>query len=70
MRTNKFSKKLVLNKQTVVNLSKSELNNVNGGGIFNTYYPCATEVEGCDTSTCYDTGILYTCTTSVPRLNC
>ena len=36
MKTKKVSKKLVLSKQTVVNLGNDEMSNLNGGGITTT----------------------------------
>lgn len=71
MKSKKMGKKLNLNKATVVNLSRDEQSHVVGAtGIRR----CATNVEGCDTdapeNSCYATGILYTCGTSVPFLTC
>lgn len=63
MKTKKFNTKLTLKKKTVANLSTQELGRVyagygetEGGPRF-----CATLVEGCNTSTCHESGILYSC---------
>jgi len=62
MKTKKFSRKLSLNKRTVATLRVDELKNVIGGAETFQLRLCASEVETCNTDTCYDTGILYTCT--------
>ena len=48
MKTKKFSKKLVLSKQTIVNLGNDEMKNLKVGDI--TYFPT------CDGKTCDLTG--------------
>jgi hypothetical protein len=62
MKTKKLSKNLILNKETVVNLNNDEMTQVQGGGPTSK----CTQLVGCDTTTCYGTGILYTCGTSIP----
>ncbi len=47
MKKVKFEKKLSLKKQTIVNLSEVQLNNVNGGNKPQTY-SCATCAPHCD----------------------
>lgn len=63
MKTKKFNTKLSLKKKTVANLSDRELGSIyagygetEGGPAF-----CATLVEGCNTSTCHESRILYSC---------
>ena len=52
--------RLKLNKRTVSDLDKRELNHALGG-VGTRVRECASEVDTCDTSTCNATGILYTC---------
>jgi len=56
MKLKSFNKKLVLNKNTIANLNKAELQNVRGAGSFtcpwdwlcNSYMPCGeTEISEC-----------------------
>jgi natural product precursor len=67
MKTKKLSKSLTLKKETVVNLSNNEMTAVLGG-VGTMGFKCITQVVSCDSSTCYDTGLLYGCTTSIPGL--
>lgn len=60
MKPKNLNKKLGLKKETVVNLSEKELSVVFGGKSQHDVF-CATIVEGCDTSTCHESGILYSC---------
>lgn len=61
MKPKNINTKLMLNKKTVTNLSETEMNHAVGG--LRTTGPvfCATLVDGCDTSTCHLSGILYSC---------
>ncbi len=72
MKRKKIEKKLVLKRETISNLSKHDQAQVVGGGLTRPVLQCATNFETCDTCeiSCYLTGIYYTCTTSVPFLNC
>lgn len=51
MKAKRFQKKLVLKKQTVANLKKSEMRSLNGGGMNCgnpvTYPPCDTFKNSC-----------------------
>ncbi len=71
MKNKKFNKKLSLNKQTITDLSSQELKNAKGGISRPIYICMATNFETCTCEiSCYQTGIIYTCTTSIPMLNC
>jgi len=61
MKTKQFSKKLSLNKETVVHLSQDEMTRAQGGKETFMIRLCASLVETCNSSTCYGTGMLYTC---------
>jgi len=68
MKTNKLSKSLIFKKETVVNLNSNEMNAVQGG-VGTIGVRCITQVESCDTCpSCYETGVLYGCTTSIPGI--
>jgi hypothetical protein len=62
MKTKMLSKNLSFKKLTVVNLNNDEMTEIQGGAITSR----CSQVISCDTSTCNNTGIMYTCTTSVP----
>lgn len=64
MRAKKAAKKLQLHKETLVNLGYEDQRNVVGGATLG--IRCITEVEICDTSTCYETAVLASCSTSIP----
>jgi len=57
MKTKKLSKKLGLNKKTIANLNKSEMEMANGGAcsLFvscTSEYPCNTSWDVCDPTNC------------------
>jgi natural product precursor len=65
----KFSKKLILKKETISNLRYGEMNNLKGGGEFThnsciwTCYPCDTGMQSCNL--CSPPTVQMTCRTGV-----
>ncbi len=64
MKTRKMPKTLMVKKSTIANLQNSEMVTVKGG-IATEGVNCITKVVTCNSSTCYETALLYTCTSSV-----
>lgn len=62
MKTKKFNTKLGLNKETISNLDSNELNRILGGGPTLNIRLCATNVEACETTSCWNTDLICTCT--------
>lgn len=63
MKTKKFSKRLVLNKETVANLSSKEKNKVKGGGLPTWYTLCLYTCTGRPCVADYETDEFVSCPT-------